>query len=135
MKKIFLLLFISFVASTIVLHAQTTAPAAASVDQQIKMSKDKYDLGKIPQGTPYTFFMEFTNITQKPVVVENVTAGCGCTVPEKPEQPILPNKTGKVKVVYNAAAAGVFSKSVMIKLAGVNEPKVILFTGEVEAKK
>lgn len=135
MKKSIFLLFVLFLASATILSAQTKAPVAQSVDQVIKMSKEKYDIGKIPQGTPYTFYMEFTNISKKPVIVENVMAGCGCTVPEKPQQPILPNKTGKVKVEYNAAAPGLFNKSVTIKLAGVDEPKLIMFGGEVVAKK
>ena len=31
---------------------------------------------------------EIKNISDKPVVVENASASCGCTVPEKPEKPI-----------------------------------------------
>ncbi len=131
MKKLSLMLMLVCAGSFMVAKAQSGDPA----DKIIKMSKEKYDIGKIPQGVPYTFYMEFTNISSKPVVVENAMAGCGCTVPDKPVKPIMPGKTGKVKVVYNAAAAGPVNKDVEIKFAGINEPKIIYFTGEVLAKK
>lgn len=135
MKKIVFFLFVSIAVFSLSLNAQTKAPEApASIDKFIKMEKDNYDVGKIPQGEPYTFYMQFTNISKKPVVVENVMAGCGCTIPEKPQQPIMPGKTGKVKVQYNAAGPAPFHKDVTIKIAGVNEPKVVMFNGEVVAK-
>lgn len=108
-----------------------SAQKAVSTDDVIKMSKEKYDIGKIPSGKPYTFFMEFSNISKKPVVVENVTAGCGCTIPEKPLQPIMPGKTGKIKVQYNAAGPQPVNKDVYIKIAGIPEPKIVYFNGEV----
>ncbi|MCH5598744.1 DUF1573 domain-containing protein [Niabella ginsengisoli] len=99
------------------------------------MVKDKYDIGKVPQGQPVTFYMEFVNQTKKPLVVKSVMAGCGCTVPEKPKEPIMPGKTGKIKVAYSAPSAGPVNKDVEIYLAGYNEPKIVYFTGEVVAKK
>ncbi|MCH5721166.1 DUF1573 domain-containing protein [Niabella hibiscisoli] len=68
-------------------------------------------------------------------MVKNVMAGCGCTVPEKPTEPIMPGKTGKIKVSYSAPSAGPVNKDVEIYLAGYNEPKIVYFTGEVVAKK
>jgi hypothetical protein len=63
--------------------------------------------------------------------VENAWGSCGCTVPEKPTEPILPGKTAKMKVTYNAAAVAPISKDVSVKLAGVDAPKVVHITGEV----
>lgn len=106
---------------------------AQTVDEAIKFSKDKYDLGKIKHNEPTTFFMEFKNISSKPVVIENVMVGCGCTVADKPTAPIMPGKSGKIKVGYNGAGAAgqPFKKDVTVKLAGVKEPKTIMFSGEL----
>lgn len=113
----------------------SAAPVSTSVDQAVKMTKDKYDIGKIPQGEPYNFDMEFTNETKKPLVIKSVMASCGCTVPEKPTQPIMPGKTGKIKVSYSAPSLGPVNKDIEIYVAGYNEPKTVYFTGEVIAKK
>lgn len=104
---------------------------AQNADELIKVNTEKYDFGKIKQGVPVTTFFTITNTTDKPVVIENAWAGCGCTTPEYSKEPIAPGGTSKLKVGYNASAMGHFDKAVNIKLAGVNDPKVIMITGEV----
>lgn len=123
MKKI--ILFASALVFSLAVMAQQ------KVDDVIKVNTEKHDFGKIKQGVPVTYYFEITNTTDKPVVVENASASCGCTVPEKPTQPILPGKTDKLKVVYNAAAVGPINKDIYIKLAGVEQPKTVHITGEV----
>jgi hypothetical protein len=113
----------------VAMKAQTTVP-----DDVIKMNTEKHDFGKILQGKPVDYYFEITNKTDKPLVVENAWGSCGCTTPEKPTEPIAPGATAKLKVQYNAAAMGHFDKTVSIKLAGVESPKVVNITGEVVAQ-
>jgi hypothetical protein len=125
MKKI--ALFATALVFSIAVMAQTKA------DDVAKFNTEKHDFGKIKQGVPVTFFFEIKNISDKPIVVENASASCGCTVPEKPEKPINPGATGKIKVQFNAAAVAPFTKDIYIKLAGVDQPKTVQITGEVVA--
>lgn len=104
---------------------------AQKADELIKVSTEKFDFGKIKQGVPVTTFFTITNTTDKPIVIENAWAGCGCTTPEYSKEPIPAGGTSKLKVGYNAAAMGHFDKAVNIKLAGINDPKVVTITGEV----
>ena len=119
MKKIFL--FASAIVFSMAVMAQ--APVQLKADDVAKFNTEKHDFGKIKQGVPVTYFFEITNISDKPLVVENASASCGCTVPEKPEKPINPGATAKIKVQYNAAAVQPFTKDVYIKLAGIEQPK------------
>ncbi|HEV8273940.1 MAG TPA: DUF1573 domain-containing protein [Chitinophagaceae bacterium] len=124
MKKLFF-----FAAAFIVTAgamAQTTKP-----DDFAKFNTDKYDFGKIKQNVPAIYTFEFTNKSDKPLVIENAHATCGCTVPEYQKEPIAPGKTAKIKVQYNAANGGHFDKTVFVKLAGVDEEKALGITGEV----
>jgi hypothetical protein len=105
--------------------------AQQKADDVVKISADKYDFGKIKQGVPTTTYFTITNISDKPVVIESATAGCGCTTPEVSKAPIAPKSSTKLKVGYNAGAMGHFDKDVSIKLAGVNDIKVVKITGEV----
>src|SRR3982751_3331731 len=84
----------------------------------------KHSFGKIDQGKPVTTEFSFTNTSDKAVVIESAVAGCGCTKPEYPETPVLKGKTGTIKVTYNAANAGAFTKTVTVKFANVAEPVV-----------
>ena len=134
MKKIFL--FASAIVFSMAVMAQTPAPAAQlKADDVAKFNTEKHDFGKIKQGVPVTYYFEITNISDKPLVVENASASCGCTVPEKPDKPINPGATAKIKVQYNAAAAQPFNKDVYIKLAGIEQPKTLHISGEVIAEK
>jgi hypothetical protein len=114
-----------------VLFTAGISAMAQKADDFIKINSEKYDFGKIKQGVPVTTFFTITNTTDKPIVIENAWAGCGCTTPEYSKEPIAPGGVSKLKVGYNAAAMGHFDKAVNIKLAGVNDPKVIMITGEV----
>jgi archaellum component FlaG (FlaF/FlaG flagellin family) len=116
-----------------VLVFSLAAMGQSKTDDNVKFNTDKHDFGKIKQGTPVTYFFEIKNTGDKPIVVENASASCGCTVPEKPEKPINPGATGKLKVQYNAATVGPFKKDIFIKLAGIEQPKTVQIVGEVVA--
>lgn len=124
MKKI-LLLAASFVTAFTVM--------AQKPDEVIKLNADTYNFGKIKQGVPVTTFFTVTNTSDKPVVLETVVASCGCTTPEWSKEPIAPGNTAQIKVGYNAANPMPFTKDVTIRLAGIQEAKIIHITGEVLA--
>ncbi|HEY5774203.1 MAG TPA: DUF1573 domain-containing protein [Chitinophagaceae bacterium] len=126
MKKLLFIAAAFIVTSGAV--AQTTKP-----DQLAKFNTDKYDFGKIKQNVPATYTFEITNTSDKPLVIENAHATCGCTTPEYQKDPILPGKTAKIKVGYNAANLNHFDKQVFVKFAGVDEEKVLAISGEVLA--
>ena len=44
---------------------------------------------------------EFTNTGNAPLIITNVQSTCGCTVPSKPKEPIMPGKSDKIEVKYN----------------------------------
>ena len=97
----------------------------------VKFKTEEHDFGKIKQGVPVTYDFPISNVGKTPVVVESATATCGCTTPVKPEQPIMPGDANKITAGFNAQAPGPFTKQITIKLAGVDETKVITIKGEV----
>src|SRR5690348_13489674 len=110
-----------------------TAPAATvkKADEFVKFKETTHDFGKIKQGVPVTFAFVFSNISDKPVVIESANASCGCTTPVKPEAPIAKGKEDKITAGFNAAAAGPFNKTIYVKVAGVDQPLELKITGEV----
>lgn len=125
MKK--LLLLATAFAFTFAATAQTKP------EDVVKPNVVTHDFGKIKQGEPVSFVFELKNISKAPVVVENTSASCGCTTPEKPTEPIMPGGIGKVKVQYNAAAVAPFTKDVYVKLAGIDQQLILHIKGEVVA--
>src|SRR5687767_4632084 len=109
MKKVFLL------ASAFIFTLAALAQPKA--DDVLKVNTEKHEFGKIKQSVPVSTYFELKNLSDKPPVIENVTASCGCTTPEKPKEPIMPGQTYKLKVDNNAAAMGNFVKDITIKIA------------------
>ena len=68
----------------------------------VQLIDSVYNFGTITEGEKVTYSFRFKNNGNKPLVITNATASCGCTVPEKPEKPILPGETGFIKVVFNS---------------------------------
>jgi hypothetical protein len=106
-------------------------PVFAQNESPVEFKTMKYSFGKVEQGKPVTTEFTFTNKSDKPVIIETATAGCGCTKPEYPEAPILKGKTGVIKVTYNSANMGSFTKTVTVKFANVAAPVVLTIDGEV----
>lgn len=105
--------------------------AWADVDDMIKFDKENYAFGKVTQGKPVTTEFVFTNPGTKPLIIENAEAECGCTKPEFPQKPIMPGKTGTIKVTYDAKEKGVFTKKITISLVNQKESKILTISGEV----
>jgi len=132
MKKIFL--FASALVFSLATMAQTGDAQAPTVKPEdvSKFNEEVHDFGVVKQGIPVTYAFVIKNISNKPLVVENSWASCGCTTPEKIVEPILPGASAQLKVQYNAANAGPINKDVYVQFAGVTGPKTIKITGEVK---
>ena len=60
------------------------------------------ELGKIKEGEVPEIAWRFKNTGDKPLVVINAAGTCGCTVAEKPEQPVAPGETGVIKAKFSS---------------------------------
>lgn len=94
------------------------------------LKQTSHDFGKIPQSRPVTHVFEFTNNGKEALKLENVQASCGCTTPEWSKEPIEPGATSSIKVGYNAASEGPFSKTVTVFYNG-NQMKTLVISGTV----
>ncbi len=74
-----------------------------------------HNFGTIKEGEIVEFSFRFKNTGNKPLIVTNANASCGCTVPEKPEKPVMPGEMGFIKVKFNSdRRPGQTSKSVHV---------------------
>jgi len=102
--------------------------------QEFKFEKETIDYGKIAKGAKGERTFVFTNIGDAPLIISNIQSSCGCTVPEKPKDPIMPGKKGKIKVSYDTNRLGGFSKIITIFSNAKNARKVIKIKGYVDNK-
>lgn len=131
MKKFILSLFASLLITTAVWAQSQGSGAANAVDLKVKFKKETVDFGTTKFNKPVTVTFEFTNISKEPVLIEAAKASCGCTVPNWTVEPILPGKSGKITATYSANTVGKPTKTVYLKLKGVDQEKELILTGTV----
>ena len=102
---------------------------------EFKFEKETIDYGKITLNANGVRVFTFTNIGSEPLIIDKIQSSCGCTVPEKPEKPIMPGEKGEIKVSYNTKRAGGFSKSITIFSNAKSERKVVRIKGIVVKEK
>ena len=110
MKKLFLLSLMMIMSISI--------SSAQTKNADIKFDTTLQNLGEFSVKEPVvTTEFTFTNIGSAPLVIHQVVASCGCTVPEYSKEPILPGKKGKIKVTYNGSdkPIGYFKKSIIVR--------------------
>lgn len=94
--------------------------------------KDSHDFGEIPKGVPVSVEFSFTNTGDAALIIKDVVTSCGCTASDYAREPILPGKSSKIKVTYNAANPGGFTKSITVNSNDQEATKVLQIKGVVK---
>jgi len=70
----------------------------------MKFDEVDFDFGNVfyPSENLHTF--RFKNTGDEPIIIESAKASCGCTIPKKPEEPILPGEYGELDVIFRPKA-------------------------------
>src|SRR5690349_6905312 len=61
------------------------------------------NLGNMNKGQIAEISWRFKNTGNHPLYVTNVHAGCGCTTPDPPKEPIAPGAEGTIKAKFNSS--------------------------------
>jgi len=102
----------------------------------IQFEKMDHNFGRIrEEGGPAIFSFKFTNTGNVPLIIQGVEASCGCTTPEWSQEPILPGKTGLIKVSFDPLQRpGAFAKSITVNANVPKNTRVLTISGEVIEK-
>ncbi|HIC31525.1 MAG TPA: DUF1573 domain-containing protein [Flavobacteriaceae bacterium] len=116
MKKLITLLFVGLVSLT--MNAQEKVA-------KIEFKETTIDYGTIEKGANGLRTFEFTNTGDAPLIISKVSSSCGCTVPKKPEKPIMPGETGEIEVKYDTNRVMPIRKTITV-LSNADTPTVSL---------
>ena len=102
--------------------------------QEIELSESTVDLGSVNLGGKAIATIQVKNTGDKPLIISEAKASCGCTVPTWPKEPIAPGKSADMIVEYKTTSkAGAFNKTVTISSNAVTEGrKIFRIKGVVE---
>ncbi len=68
---------------------------------QLKFKDTKKNFGFVKKGEVVKIIFEYKNIGNKPIIINDAKAECSCTTIEYTKQPISPNQTGIVTVLFD----------------------------------
>jgi len=68
----------------------------------IKFEEEEFDFGTINQNDIVQHTYAFTNTGDVPLIIENASASCGCTVPDWPKDPIAPGEKSEINVKFDS---------------------------------
>ncbi len=98
----------------------------------VEMIDSAYNFGTVSDGESVEYSYRFRNTGKNPLIVSSAVASCGCTVPEKPEEPIKPGQTGFLKVVFNSKGrVGEVHKEITVTSNAYPKFPVLQLTGQV----
>jgi len=97
--------------------------------QEFKFETETIDYGKIALGSEGKRVFEFTNVGDAPLIIKDIVSTCGCTVPSKPEKPIMPGEKGEIEVSYDTKRPGGFSKAITIISNAKKSRKMVKIKG------
>ena len=124
MKKLVLVLFVGLLGLSV------TAQDKAA---KIEFKTETVDYGEIAKGSDGVRAFEFTNTGDAPLIITKVSSSCGCTIPKKPEAPILPGDTGEIQVKYDTNRVGPIRKAITVISNADTPTKVLKIKGEIKA--
>jgi len=130
MKKILFVLFVSVLSLSI--NAQTQEEIKKDYTGPVfQFETETIDYGDIALNSDGNRTFKFKNIGKAPIIIAQVKGSCGCTVPTKPEKPIMPGETAEIKVKYATNRTGPFSKTITITSNAFEEKRVLRIKGRV----
>jgi Protein of unknown function (DUF1573) len=141
MRKPLLIAFILLSLFSCDMHRRTSIADDAGVlmEQELKDSTSvivgqaSYTFDTATEGDKIEHDFSFKNNGSKPLIIIKATASCGCTIADKPDQPILPGDTGLIKVIFNSTGKrGHNHKTITVESNAYPSFPPLILTGEVK---
>ena len=107
--------------------------SAQEKQAKIEFKTETIDYGEIVKGSNGIRVFEFTNTGDAPLIITRVYSSCGCTIPKKPEAPIMPGEKGIIEVKYDTERLGPIRKTITVYSNAKESIKAIKIKGLVVA--
>jgi hypothetical protein len=141
MRKLLLVAFILLSLFSCDMHRRASIADDAGIlmEQELKDStsvtvgQTSYTFDTATEGDKIEHDFSFKNSGSKPLIIIRATASCGCTIADKPDQPILPGDTGLIKVIFNSTGKrGHNHKTITVESNAYPSFPQLILTGEVK---
>lgn len=117
-----------------ILLTMLTFSLTSSAQPEMKIDKLSHDYGTFSEKDGVqTCVFTISNVGDKPLVITQVVATCGCTVPTYSKEPIKPGGKGELTVKYNGTGKmyGKFKKTITVRTNATPQVIRLYISGEM----
>ncbi|MEM1135981.1 MAG: DUF1573 domain-containing protein [Bacteroidota bacterium] len=135
MKKFILFGMFFFLSVNLLLAQDQKKIAPTQEGAQLTLSESFFDFGEIEQGDKVEHIFQLENTGTAPLIISNILTTCGCTATNWTSEPILPKRTGEVKIAFDSRGrSGIQNKIITIISNAVTPQHKIKITANVLPK-
>ena len=109
------------ILSLVILLASATLGVVAQ--PRFVPDTDIKKVGEVAFQMPRKFSIGFTNKGDKPLLIQEVKASCGCLDVLYPQAPIAAGARGEITLTFDAKRLGTFYKELEVRTNALDEPK------------
>ena len=99
---------------------------------EITFVSEVVDYGTIEKGDDGVREFKFTNTGSSPLFITQVRSSCGCTIPKKPTDSIMPGVEEVIEVKYDTNRVGPIRKTITVSSNAVTPVVALQIKGTVE---
>ena len=139
MKKAPLIIFSLFIIAAVAIVAMNKKTPPTQEKKSLVYQEPKADpgipltslvftdanqnMGKVKDGEKVEITFHFENTGNELLIIKDVAASCGCTIPEKPLEPIAPGGKGVIKASFDSKGREGLNHKVIYVYANTKEAK------------
>jgi len=91
-----------------------------------------HDFGKIKEGEKVACLFKFENRGEANLLINSVTTSCGCTIPRFSEEPVPPEGSGTIEVIFDSTSReGRQTKTVQVRSNADTPVTILRITAEI----
>ncbi|MFZ5746312.1 MAG: DUF1573 domain-containing protein [Pseudomonadota bacterium] len=117
--------------AALVMVAATPALAGQD-DPTYAFETTTIDYGTIAHQSDGRRSFKLKNIGTAPLMILDVVSSCGCVVAQFDREPVFPGQTVDIRVRYDTARMGPFTKHVVVKTSGTPAEYRLTIRGTVQ---
>lgn len=133
MKKIISLALITLFSYAAVGQNSDTKEAKKIINTaEVEFERLYFDFGEVKIGEVKEQTLTFTNIGNRPLIIDDAISSCDCTEVTWTKSPVMPGQTGTITAIYTGKDLGMISKRITVFSNASNDKIVLQLKGDVK---
>jgi len=123
--------FIVLQPSFLLLGACNNSEARHSIEEikgkaEFKFDSELYDFGEVLNGDTVSHVFAFSNVGTEPLIINDISTSCGCTVANWSKKPVMVGERGFVHVKFSKRHDPGLHQKIFVVKANTKDPYTVL---------